>query len=64
MRVSNFLVTNFGVWSLGSYGYTVEGLMAYFTLALPFFTYSIISTLFFSIIIETVYRFKGNIKYY
>ncbi len=56
-----FLITNFGVWSLGSYGYSIQGLLACFTLALPFFSYSIISTLFFSSIIETVYKFKGQI---
>ena len=39
-----FVITNFGVWSLGSYGYTAEGLMTSYTLALPFFTYTIIST--------------------
>ncbi|MDC1170499.1 hypothetical protein OAT35_03880 [Candidatus Pelagibacter sp.] len=48
-----FIITNFGVWSQGSYGYTLNGLAACYTLALPFFAYSIISTLLFSIIIET-----------
>jgi len=47
-----FIITNFGVWTTGSYGYSMEGLISCFTLAIPFFTYSIISTLFFSIIIE------------
>ena len=32
-----FIITNFGVWSLGSYGYTFEGLLTCFTLAIPFF---------------------------
>tara|TARA_B110000305_G_scaffold192182_1_gene215195 strand:+ start:126 stop:614 length:489 start_codon:yes stop_codon:yes gene_type:complete len=51
-----FVITNFGVWSLGSYGYTVEGLIACYTLALPFFTYSLISTFIFSGIIEGIYK--------
>ena len=49
-----FLVTNFGVWSLGSYGYDIKGLITCYTLAIPFFTYSIISTFLFSSIIEGI----------
>jgi hypothetical protein len=52
-----YLITNFGVWSLGSYGYTFEGLIACYVLAIPFFAYSLISTLIFSVIIETGLRF-------
>ena len=52
-----FLITNFGVWSFGSYGYDLNGLILCFTLALPFFGYTLISTLFFSTAIETIYRF-------
>ena len=53
-----FLITNFGVWSLGSYGYTIEGFILCYTLAIPFFAYNAISTFIFSGIIEGVYRFK------
>ncbi len=53
-----FLITNFGVWVLGSYGYTLSGLINCFILAIPFFTYSIISTLLFSAIIEMVCKLK------
>ena len=49
-----FLVTNFGVWYLGSYGYDIKGLITCYTLAIPFFTYSIISTFLFSSIIEGI----------
>ena len=52
-----FIVTNFGVWSLGSYGYSVEGFITCYTLALPFFGYTLVSTLLFSILIESVYKF-------
>jgi hypothetical protein len=52
-----YLITNFGVWSLGSYGYSLEGLIACYTLAIPFFAYSLISTLLFSVIIEIGLRF-------
>ncbi len=54
-----FIITNFGVWILGSYGYTFNGLVLCYTLALPFFTYSLISTLLFSCLFETFYKF-GN----
>jgi len=58
-----FIVTNFGVWILGSYGYSLRGFLECYTLAIPFFTHSVISTLVFSILIETVIRFKNtNIK--
>jgi hypothetical protein len=49
-----FIITNFGVWSMGSYGYTFEGFLLCYTLAIPFFAYSLISTFIFSGIIETV----------
>tara|TARA_B110001452_G_scaffold87808_1_gene71806 strand:- start:53 stop:541 length:489 start_codon:yes stop_codon:yes gene_type:complete len=59
---SFFVITNFGVWSLGSYGFTFEGLIACYILAIPFFAYSVISTLIFSTIIETVLARKLLIK--
>ena len=58
-----FIITNFGVWSLGSYGYTLVGLMTSYTLAIPFFAYSLISTFVFAGIIESVYRFILIKKY-
>ena len=42
-----FVLTNFGVWLNGFYGYTIDGLINCYILAIPFFSYSIISTLFF-----------------
>ena len=53
-----YILTNFGVWLSGTYGYTsLVGLTNCYVLALPFFGYSIISTLFFSVIIESVFKF-------
>ena len=51
-----YLVTNFGVWSMGSYGYSIEGLLLCFTMAIPFLAYSLISTFVFSGIIEGVIK--------
>ena len=53
-----FIITNFGVWSIGSYGYTLNGLMTCYTLAIPFFAYSIMSTFLFSLIIETLLKIR------
>ena len=51
-----FLITNFGVWTTGMYSYTSSGLLNCYVLAIPFFTYSLISTLLFSLLIETSYK--------
>ena len=55
-----FIVTNFGVWSLGSYGYTANSLILCYTLAIPFFAYSLISTFIFSSIIEVFYKIQNK----
>jgi hypothetical protein len=47
-----FIITNFGVWTLGPYGYSIEGLILCYTLALPFFGNTFVSTIIFSLIIE------------
>jgi hypothetical protein len=57
-----FIITNFGVWSHGSYGYTFDGFLLCYTLAIPFFTYSLISTFIFSGIIETLIKLKYILK--
>lgn len=59
-----FLITNFGVWSLGSYGYTFEGLIVCYTLAIPFFGYTVISTILFSGLFETFLQRKILFKKY
>lgn len=52
-----FMITNFGVWTLGSYTYSMEGFLLCYTLAIPFFIYSLISTFIFAGIIEGIYKF-------
>ena len=51
-----FIITNFGVWSSGMYGYTMQGFFNCYVLAIPFFTYTLISTTIFSLLIETGYK--------
>jgi len=38
-----FVVTNFGVWLLGWYGYSLEGFIRCFMLAIPFFRTSLLA---------------------
>ena len=53
-----FVITNFGVWSLGYYEYSINGLINCYYMAIPFFTYSLISTLIFSLVIEAIYKYR------
>lgn len=53
-----YVVTNFGVWSLGSYGYTLSGFISCYTLALPFLGNTLISTVIFASIIEILFNNK------
>ena len=55
-----YLITNFGVWLMGSYGFSLGGLITCYVLALPFFGYTVISTLVFSVVIETIYKFSKS----
>ncbi len=57
-----FLITNFGVWLGGSYGYSLGGILSCYILALPFFGYSLISTFLFSTIFESLYKLY-NLKF-
>ena len=57
-----YIVTNFGVWSLGGYGYTIQGLIACYTLGLPFLGNTLISTILFSSIIEAIIKQKVFLK--
>ena len=57
-----YIITNFGVWIGGSYSNDLVGLATCYILALPFFGYTLVSTIIFSTIIETVYKFSKFIK--
>lgn len=50
-----FIVSNFGAWLIG-YPHTIEGLIMCYTLAIPFFGYSILGDLFWG------YTFKYSYK--
>jgi len=58
-----FIVTNFGVWVSGMYGHTLQGMISCYILAIPFFSYSLISTILFSMLIETgckLYKIRSS----
>ena len=55
-----FIITNFGVWLSGSYGYSINGLISCYWLAIPFFGNTVLSTIFYSTIIEIIYKFLQN----
>jgi hypothetical protein len=55
-----FVITNFGVWTSGMYGHSIDGLYLCFILAIPFFANTIASTLVFSFLIEIAYKYYGN----
>ena len=57
-----FILTNFGVWSMGSYGYSLNGLITCYTLALPFLGNTLVSTLLFASIIEILLGSKKYLK--
>lgn len=58
-----FLITNFGVWVSGMYGHTLQGMISCYIFAIPFFSYSLISTILFSMLIETgckLYKIRSS----
>ncbi len=56
-----YLVTNFGVWSSGMYGHTLEGLWKCYILAIPFFGNTLLSTLIFSATIEILIKYNKEL---
>ena len=59
-----FLFSNLGVWINGIYGYSLDGLILCYTMALPFFSYSLISTLIFSLSLEMIMIASKQINYF
>ena len=51
-----FIVSNFGVWVLG-YPKTFDGFLLCYSLAIPFFGYSLIGDLFYSLVLKHSFNF-------
>jgi hypothetical protein len=47
-----FLLSNFGVWAMGGYPKSIEGLVLCYTMAIPFFVNSIIGDLFYIAVLQ------------
>tara|TARA_B100001250_G_scaffold252479_1_gene217125 strand:+ start:161 stop:622 length:462 start_codon:yes stop_codon:yes gene_type:complete len=58
-----FFISNFGVWTLGGYGFTFSGLLSCYIAALPFLSNSIFSTLLFSALFIYLHRPFYSIYY-
>ena len=55
-----FVITNFGVWLSGYYGYTLLGLWACYTAAIPFFVNTVLGTLFYGVLFEIARSASGK----
>ena len=42
-----FVITNFAVWTSGYYGFNLQGLLMCYTMAIPFFINTLLSTMLF-----------------
>jgi len=51
-----YFLSNFGVWINGMYGYSMNGLLLSYEMAIPFFYNTLVSTLIYSILIEIVIK--------
>lgn len=54
-----FIVTNFGVWLMG-YPKTLEGFIMCYTLAVPFFGYSLMGDLFFYYVLKYSFSYTES----
>lgn len=56
-----FIITNFGVWiSSGIYNSSFHGLLNAYTMAIPFFYNTILSTVIYSVLFEILYKITKN----
>lgn len=46
-----FIISNLGVWTLGSYGYTATGLIECYVAAIPFYSGTILGDMFFTAVL-------------
>jgi hypothetical protein len=51
-----FIVTNFGMWTTGFYGYTFSGLAECYTMAIPFFRNTVAGDLFYVAVMFGIYE--------
>jgi hypothetical protein len=57
-----FIVTNFSVWLSGYYGLTLAGLWACYVAAIPFFTNTLLGTLFYTGVFWVIYQVAKRVN--
>jgi len=57
-----FLITNFGVWTSGYYGYTLEGLIACYIAAIPFFHMTLLGTFVYTGLFYVIYKSAESLR--
>ena len=57
-----FLITNFGVWASGYYGYTIEGLIACYIAAIPFFHMTLLGTIVYTGLFYVIYKSAESLR--
>ena len=57
-----YIITNYGVWILGGYEFSIYGLMQSYIMAIPFFKYTLLSTIMFSLVIEVIIKLLKKTK--
>ncbi len=55
-----FMLSNFGVWLSGSYGYTFSGFVTCYLMAIPFFYGTILSSFLYTILFEVLIKLNLN----
>jgi len=56
-----FLITNFGVWLSGYYGYTLSGLIACYIAAIPFFANQLAGTMLYTLGFFIIIKFQNRL---
>ncbi len=57
-----FVITNFGFWTTGYYGYSFNGLITAYIMAIPFAANTILSTLIYGLLIYSLLTSKNKFK--
>lgn len=55
-----YLVTNFGVWTTGIYGYDLNGIIKSYILAIPFYGNTLVSSVLFALLVELINVFLNK----
>lgn len=57
-----FIITNFGTWTTGLYGYTSQGLVNCYVAAIPFFKGTVLGDLFYNLVFFGAYEIYTRLQ--